>query len=50
VIGLEDWTFDENGKVRKRMTSGNDVLIQEEERWLKDGVELNEVAISEAHG
>ena len=34
--GLEDWTFAEDGRMRKRMMSGNDVGIQEGERWLAD--------------
>ncbi|TPX10755.1 uncharacterized protein E0L32_008324 [Thyridium curvatum] len=47
--GLEDWTFAENGLMRKRMMSGNDVKISEEERWYKDGVDVNSVDISEKH-
>lgn len=47
--GLEDWTFDEHGKMRKRMMSGNDVVIGEEGRWFRDGVDVNEVSIGEEH-
>lgn len=47
--GLEDWTFAEDGRMRKRQMSGNDVEIQESERWFKDGVDVNEVDIGEAH-
>ena len=47
--GLEDWTFAEDGKMRKRQMSGNDLEITEEERWFKDGVDVNEVAIDEKH-
>ncbi|OAL50059.1 DUF1348-domain-containing protein [Pyrenochaeta sp. DS3sAY3a] len=47
--GLEDWTFAEDGKMRKRQMSGNDIEISEAERWFKDGVDVNEVDISEAH-
>lgn len=47
--GLEDWTFDAEGKMRKRQMSGNDVEIDEGERWFKDGVDVNTVAISEEH-
>jgi uncharacterized protein len=51
--GLEDWTFEEDGEekglMRKRMMSGNDLLISEEERWFKDGVDVNEVFIGEEH-
>ncbi|KAK4569495.1 hypothetical protein LTR86_003258 [Recurvomyces mirabilis] len=49
--GLEDWTYDDadGGKMRKRMMSGNDVEISEDERWFKDGVDVNSVDISEKH-
>lgn len=47
--GLEDWTFDQQGKMRKRMMSGNDVVIGEEGRWFRDGVDVDEVEIGENH-
>ncbi|KAI1398585.1 DUF1348-domain-containing protein [Hypoxylon fuscum] len=47
--GLEDWTFADDGLMRKRQMSGNDVKISEEERWYKDGVDVNTVPISEKH-
>ncbi|KAF7870451.1 hypothetical protein EAF04_004195 [Stromatinia cepivora] len=47
--GLEDWTFADDGRMRKRQMSGNDVKIADEERWFKDGVDVNEVEISEKH-
>ncbi|MCJ1354378.1 MAG: hypothetical protein MMC33_004366 [Icmadophila ericetorum] len=47
--GLEDWTFDEEGKMQKRQMSGNDVPITENERWFAKGVDVNTVDISEAH-
>ena len=51
--GLEDWTFDESGKMRKRMMSGNDILLGKDGngdgRWFLDGVDVNEVEISEKH-
>ncbi|EOA90980.1 uncharacterized protein SETTUDRAFT_25075 [Exserohilum turcica Et28A] len=47
--GLEDWTFAEDGKMRKRQMSGNNMDIDEAERWFKDGVDVNQVDISEAH-
>ncbi|KAK8150428.1 hypothetical protein G3M48_002169 [Beauveria asiatica] len=49
TYGLEDWTFAENGLMRKRQMSGNDVRIGEEERWFKDGVDVNAVDIEERH-
>ncbi|KAK7729840.1 hypothetical protein SLS53_009138 [Cytospora paraplurivora] len=47
--GLEDWTFAENGLMRKRQNSTNDVKINEDDRWFKDGVDVNAVEISEKH-
>jgi uncharacterized protein len=35
--------------MRKRQMSCNDVRISEEERWYKDGVDVNTVDISERH-
>ena len=35
--------------MRKRQMSGNDVPITDEERWFKDGVEVNSVHIAEKH-
>ncbi|OQO07170.1 hypothetical protein B0A48_07738 [Cryoendolithus antarcticus] len=47
--GLEDWTFARDGRMRKRQMSGNDVEIEESQRWFVDGVDVNDVEISEAH-
>ncbi|KAE9978998.1 hypothetical protein EG328_001127 [Venturia inaequalis] len=47
--GLEDWTFAEDGRMRKRQMSGNDVELAEGERWFLEGVDVNKVAISEQH-
>lgn len=52
--GLEDWTFDhDTGKMRKRQMSGNDILIgpngNGEGRWFVDGVDVNDVRITEEH-
>ena len=49
TYGLEDWTFAENGLMRKRQMSGNDVKIEEVARWFKDGVDVESVEISEKH-
>ncbi|KAK0613063.1 hypothetical protein B0T17DRAFT_396103 [Bombardia bombarda] len=49
TYGLEDWTFAENGLMRKRQMSGNDVKISDDDRWFKDGVDVNTVDISEKH-
>ncbi|KAI9813545.1 MAG: hypothetical protein M1832_006276 [Thelocarpon impressellum] len=47
--GLEDWTFDEDGKMRKRMMSANDVEIDEGGRWFTDGMDVDEFPIGEEH-
>ncbi|KAF7335725.1 DUF1348-domain-containing protein [Mycena venus] len=47
--GLEDWTYDPSGLMRKRMMSGNDFPISPEERWFKDGVDVDSVVITERH-
>ncbi|KAK3939428.1 hypothetical protein QBC46DRAFT_387841 [Diplogelasinospora grovesii] len=49
TYGLEDWTFAENGLMRKRQMSGNDVCISDNERWFKDDVDVNTVSIDEKH-
>ncbi|KAL5867069.1 hypothetical protein ACKVWC_010959 [Pyricularia oryzae] len=49
TYGLEDWTFANNGLMRKRQMSGNDVEISDDERWFKDGVDINAVDIGEKH-
>lgn len=49
--GLEDWTFADDGRMRKRMMSGNEISIQEGERWFTGGgeEEWDRVEISEKH-
>jgi nuclear transport factor 2 (NTF2) superfamily protein len=47
--GLGDWTFAKDGRMEKRMMSGNDVKIAENERWFKDGVDVESVDIGERH-
>ena len=49
TYGLEDWAFAADGRMRKRMMSGNDVKIAHEERWFVDGVDVDDVDISEKH-
>lgn len=43
--GIEHWTFAEDGRMEKRMMSGNDVVIGEEGRWFRDGVDVDAVAL-----
>ncbi|TRM60593.1 hypothetical protein BD626DRAFT_504588 [Schizophyllum amplum] len=50
--GLEDWTFAEDGRMKKRQMSGNDVPIREDEKWYHQGwtpEEIDRVSISEKH-
>jgi nuclear transport factor 2 (NTF2) superfamily protein len=51
--GLEDWTFDKDGKMEKRMMSGNDLILGPDGdgtgRWFVDGVDVNEVGIGPEH-
>ncbi|OSD07979.1 DUF1348-domain-containing protein [Trametes coccinea BRFM310] len=49
TYGLEDWTFNSDGLMRKRHMSGNDVPISDADRWFKDGVDVNSVHITDAH-
>ncbi|KAI0401568.1 hypothetical protein F4802DRAFT_421318 [Xylaria palmicola] len=49
TYGLEDWTFAPDGLMRKRQMSGNDVPIDEADRWFRDGVDVNAVEIDERH-
>ncbi|KAI9663266.1 MAG: hypothetical protein M1821_008314 [Bathelium mastoideum] len=47
--GLEDWTYNEQGIMRKRQMSGNDVEIGEDGRWYQDGADVEDVQIGEEH-
>ncbi|KAI0635148.1 DUF1348-domain-containing protein [Trametes polyzona] len=49
TYGLEDWTFDDDGLMRKRQMSGNDVAISDADRWFKDGVDVNSLTIGPEH-
>ncbi|KAJ7181141.1 hypothetical protein C8R46DRAFT_1071544 [Mycena filopes] len=51
TYGLEDWTFDPSGLMRKRMMSGNDLPISHEERWFTSdkAEDIDAVDISERH-
>lgn len=49
TYGLEDWTFADDGRMRKRQMSGNDVRLRDEERWFREGVDVNAVPIEEKH-
>lgn len=45
--GIEHWTFAADGRMEKRMMSGNDVVIGEEGRWFRDGVHVDNITLGE---
>jgi nuclear transport factor 2 (NTF2) superfamily protein len=48
--GIEHWTFNAEGKMEKRMMSGNDLELKEGERWFtEDVVDVDKVEITSAH-
>lgn len=49
AVRMQDWTFDDDGLMRKRQMSGNDVAISESDRWYKDGVDVNTIEIGPEH-
>ena len=47
-MAAQDWTFAEDGLMKKRQMSGNDVKISHEQRWFKEEVEdVNTVKLTE---
>ncbi|OWT39286.1 hypothetical protein AYX14_01622 [Cryptococcus neoformans] len=49
TYGLEHWVFAEDGRMKSRQMSGNTVKIADEERWFKDGVDVNEGQVPPGH-
>ncbi|KAK7207393.1 hypothetical protein BZA70DRAFT_286752 [Myxozyma melibiosi] len=48
TYGLEHWTFGEDGKMTKRQMCGNDLPIEEADRWFPESVEdVNTVVLPE---
>ncbi len=47
--GLEDWTFDVDGRMRKRQMSGNDVELKDGDRWFVEGKSVEEAEIGDNH-
>ncbi|CAI2173780.1 1526_t:CDS:2, partial [Funneliformis geosporum] len=45
AYGIEHWTFDKEGIMQLRQMSANDIHITEEERWFKDGVDVDDVEV-----
>ncbi|GAA5940139.1 hypothetical protein JCM10213_008341 [Rhodosporidiobolus nylandii] len=49
-IAVNFWTFAPDGLMQKRHMSGNEIAIQESERWFQDGVDVDQVHISDRDG
>ncbi|KAK8846684.1 hypothetical protein IAR55_005771 [Kwoniella newhampshirensis] len=49
TYGLEHWVFAEDGRMKSRQMSGNTIEITSEERWFKDGVDVNEGEVPRGH-
>ncbi|WVQ97734.1 hypothetical protein IAU59_004848 [Kwoniella sp. CBS 9459] len=49
TYGLEHWVFAEDGRMKSRQMSGNTVKISSEERWFKDGADVNEGEVTRGH-
>ncbi|GJJ09632.1 hypothetical protein Clacol_003856 [Clathrus columnatus] len=48
----EDWTFESDGRMRKRQMSGNEIEINDDQRWYKgksSDEEYDQVEITEEH-
>ena len=45
--GIEHWTFNSEGKMEKRMMSGNDITISEECRWFQRDVHVDDVTLND---
>ncbi|KAL6721910.1 hypothetical protein ACLMJK_001015 [Lecanora helva] len=45
--GIEHWTFASDGRMEKRQMSGNDVEISDNERWFKEGVDVDQVELKD---
>ncbi|KAI5474604.1 hypothetical protein MNV49_002736 [Pseudohyphozyma bogoriensis] len=50
TYGLEHWTFADDGLMKKRHMSGNEISIGDDDRWFKPGVDVDAVEISDVHG
>lgn len=52
LIYSEDWTFESDGRMKKRQMSGNEMQISEDSRWFKDNFtaeDIDSVPIGEEH-
>ncbi|OCF30451.1 response regulator receiver protein [Kwoniella heveanensis BCC8398] len=49
TYGLEHWVFEEDGRMKSRQMSGNTIKISSDDRWFKDGVDVNEGQVPRGH-
>ncbi|WWC59122.1 uncharacterized protein I303_101670 [Kwoniella dejecticola CBS 10117] len=49
TYGIEHWVFAQDGRMASRQMSGNTIPIKQEERWFKDGVDVNEGEVPRGH-
>ncbi|CAD6585293.1 MAG: hypothetical protein TREMPRED_004099, partial [Tremellales sp. Tagirdzhanova-0007] len=49
TYGIEHWVFAEDGRMKSRQMSGNTVSIKHDDRWFKDGMDVNESEIPRGH-
>jgi len=50
LSGCSQWDFDQAGLMYKRHCSANDISITEEERWFKDGADVDALEIDPRDG
>ncbi|WWC87159.1 uncharacterized protein L201_002045 [Kwoniella dendrophila CBS 6074] len=49
TYGLEHWVFAQDGRMKSRQMSGNTITIKDEERWFKDGEDVNAGEVPRGH-
>ncbi|WVQ80374.1 hypothetical protein IAT38_002479 [Cryptococcus sp. DSM 104549] len=49
TYGIEHWVFAEDGRMKSRQMSGNTIEITHDDRWFKDGVDVNAGEVPKGH-
>ncbi|WVN88793.1 uncharacterized protein L203_104006 [Cryptococcus depauperatus CBS 7841] len=49
TYGIEHWVFANDGRMKSRQMSGNTIKISQNERWFKDGVDVNMGQVPKGH-
>ncbi|TYJ58178.1 hypothetical protein B9479_001002 [Cryptococcus floricola] len=49
TYGLEHWVFADDGRMKSRQMSGNTIGIAQDERWFKDGTDVNDGEVPPGH-